>query len=186
MGPCHTCPRSLGPNSKTHFPTKTGPPPSSFFLLGWPGCHSNRPGRSCLSTLQVPRARIPQWPHTQAFHDCSDHLSTASTAPPPPVSRHLCGRLLTRASQLGIPFLFHVPSSAHSRLKSHDIPLMFRRTPNLEPTIWRRGRLSSGEYKKTSSPLGLNQPGTLPTPWMGQLPSLNYISHQVASTWWEM
>jgi hypothetical protein len=106
-------------------------------------------------------------------------LSTASTAPPPPVSRHLCGRLLARASELGIAFLLHVPFSAHSRLKRHDIPLMFQRTPNLEPTIWRRGRLSRGEYKNTSSPLHFIQPGTLPTPSMGHLNSLNYISHQV-------
>jgi hypothetical protein len=40
---------------KTRPPTETGPPPSTFFLLGWPGCHSHRPGRSCLSTLQAPR-----------------------------------------------------------------------------------------------------------------------------------
>jgi hypothetical protein len=56
---------------------------------------------------------------------------------------------------------------------------MCQRTHNLELTICRRLRLSICEYKSTSSPLHFNEPGTLPTPWMGQLPSLNYVSHQV-------
>jgi hypothetical protein len=35
-------------------------------------------------------------------------------------------------------------------------------TPNLEPTFWRAGSVSSGDYKNTSSPLPCNQPGKQP------------------------
>jgi hypothetical protein len=132
---------------------------------------------SALSRFQGARSQLQ--PHSQVFHEWSDPLSTASTAPPHPDSRSLWGRLLARAPELGIAFLLHVPSSAHSRSKWHDILLMFQRTPKVEPTSWRRGRLSCGGYKNTPSPLQLNQPGTLATPWMGQLPYPNYMSQQV-------
>jgi hypothetical protein len=81
-----------------------GAPSSSFFLLGCLGFHSSRPGRSCLRTLQDPGAGNPQWHHSQVFPDCSDNISTASKAPPPPVSGHLCVSFPARHSDLGIAF----------------------------------------------------------------------------------
>jgi hypothetical protein len=96
----------------------------------------------------------------QVFPDWSEHISTPSRAPTPPVSSHLCGSFLWRSSDLGIAFLLLVHCSVHSRKNWHDISLMFQTT-------------------HTSSPLKVNQPGKLPLPWRRQLPSQNYISHQV-------
>jgi hypothetical protein len=61
-----------------------------------------------------------------------------------------------------ITFLLQVPSSACTRFKWDDISVLFQRTPNLEPTFWRTGKLSLGEYKNTRRPSQLNQPGKLP------------------------
>jgi hypothetical protein len=91
----------------------------------------------------------------------------------------LCGSFLARTCDLGIAFLLHVPSSDHSRFNWHDISDFFQTTPNLDPTLWRTGRLSPGEYTNTSSPLKVNKPGKLPEPWMRQLPSQNNISHHL-------
>jgi hypothetical protein len=120
---------------------------------------------SALSRLQG--AGSPLRPHSRVLHEWSSHLNTASRAPPRPGSRTLWGRLLAGAPELGIAFLRHVPSSAHSRWKWHDSPLMFRRTPSLEPSSWGRGRLSPGGSQNTSSPVRLIQRGMLATPWMG-------------------
>jgi hypothetical protein len=154
-------------------------PPVSSCSAGWAAIATGQAGAaSALSRL--PAARSPPQPHSQGFHEWSNPLRTASTAPPRPGSRPLWGRLLARAPELGIAFLLQVPSSPHSRSKWRDIPLMFQRTPNLEHTIWRRGRLSRGVGTKTpQSPLLLNQPGTLAKPRTGRLPSPNYMSHQL-------
>jgi hypothetical protein len=61
----------------------------------------------------------------------------------------------------------------------HDISVMFQTTPNLDPTLWRTGRISPGEYKNTSSPLKVKQTRKLPEPCIRQLPSKNYISHHL-------
>jgi hypothetical protein len=150
------------------------------FLPAWPrAAIATGQARAALALPRLQGARSPLRPHSQVFHEWSDPLSTASTAPPRPGSRPLWGRLLAGAPELRIAFLLRVPSSAHSRSKWHDVPLMFQRTPNLEPTRWRRGRLSRGGHRSTSSPVQLNQPGTLATPWMGQLPSPDYMSQKV-------
>jgi hypothetical protein len=160
-------------------PTQGHLPPLSSCSAGRAAIATGQAGAaSALSRL--PGARSPPRPHSQGCHGWSDPLSTASTAPPHPCSRPFWGSLLARDPELGIAFLLQVPSSAHSRSKWHDIPLMFQRTPNLEHTIWRRGRLSRGVGTKTpQSPLLLNQSGTLATPWMGQLHSPNYMSQQL-------
>jgi hypothetical protein len=49
-----------------------------------------------------------------------------------------------------------------SRLNWHDISVLFQRTSNKEPTFWRTWKLFCAEYKNTSSPLQLNQPGKFP------------------------
>jgi hypothetical protein len=130
---CHACPVYLGPNLKRSLPHKTVAPTSSFFLLRWLRYHSNRPGRSCLRNVYVPGALIPLWHHNQVCPDWSDHVSTASTAPLPPVSSHLCGSFLARTSDLGIACLLHVPSSDHSRFNWHDTSVLFQSTPIWTP-----------------------------------------------------
>jgi hypothetical protein len=147
--------------------------------LGWLHYHSNRPGRSCLNNVYVPDALIQLWHHNQVCPDWSDHVSTASTAPLPPVSSHLGGSFLARTSDLRIAFLLHVPSSHHSRFNWHGISVLFQTTPNLDRSLWRTRRLSAGEYTNTSSPLKVNQPGKLPEPGMRQLQAHDYISHHL-------
>jgi hypothetical protein len=106
-----TCPISPGPTLLRSLPHKIGEPSSSFFLPGWLCCHSNRSGRSCLRTLQVPEIVSPLWHHRQVCPVWSDQISTPSMVPLPPVSSHLCGSFLARSSGLGIAFFLHVPSS---------------------------------------------------------------------------
>jgi hypothetical protein len=89
------------------------------------------------------------------------------------------GSVQTRSSDLKIAFLLHVPLSAHSRLNWHDISVLFKRTPNLEPTLWRTGRVSHGEYKNTSIPLQFPHPGKFHDHWVRQVPSQYYNSHHV-------
>jgi hypothetical protein len=118
--------------------------------------------------------------------DWSDHISTASTAPLPTVCSHLCASFLGKSSDLGNAFLHQVPSSDHSRVNCQDISIIFQTTPNPDPTLWRTGRLSRGEYTNTSSPLKVNQSGKLPETWMRQLTSQNYISNHLGGdslTW---
>jgi hypothetical protein len=69
---------------------------SRFFLLGWLGCHSNRPGRSCLRTLQVPRVKSPLWHNNQVFPGWLDSVSTTSKALPSPGSSHSCCSFLEK------------------------------------------------------------------------------------------
>jgi hypothetical protein len=91
----------------------------------------------------------------------------------------LCGRFLARSSDLGIAFLLHVPSSVIQGLELSRHFCLVPKNYLLEPTVWRTWRLSHGEYKNTSSPLPLNHIRKLPSPWIRQLPSQNYISHHV-------
>jgi hypothetical protein len=90
---------------------------------------------------------------------------------------------------LRIAFLLQVPSSACTRFKWEDISVLFQRTPNLEPAFWRTGSVSGGEYKDTSRPLQVPQPGKFPLHWVKQFPFQNYISHHVGGCslmWWEI
>jgi hypothetical protein len=64
---CHVSPVSLGPNEKRSLPHKTGAPTTSSVLQGSMRGHSNRPGRSCLRTLQLPGTVTPLWHHSKSF-----------------------------------------------------------------------------------------------------------------------
>jgi hypothetical protein len=136
----------------------TKAPSSRFFMLGWLGCHSNSPGRNCLRTLQVPGAVDSLWHHNQYFHDCLDCISTPSKASPPPAP-------LLASQSTGEIFWYEdhsFPLSVCPRFNLDDISVLFHRTPNLDPSFSKKERVSSGEYKNSSSPLQCNQPGKLP------------------------
>jgi hypothetical protein len=67
--------------------TKQGHP-SPASSIDWLGCHSNRPGRSCLWTLTVTEDVGPLGHHNQFFSDWSDCINTHSKALPPPHTSH--------------------------------------------------------------------------------------------------
>jgi hypothetical protein len=162
MCSCCPCSISLGPTSLRRLPHKTGTPSSSFFLLGWLGCHSNGPGSSCLRTLQVPRFVSPLWHHHQVFPDWSDCVSTHSKALPPPVSRHLCAIFWQDLLFWGSLF----SSSFHRKLVQSSTGMTFL-SWSIKLPIWSKHfggqeHFSGGEYKNTSSPLQCHQTGKCP------------------------
>jgi hypothetical protein len=60
--------------------TKQGHHPTAS-SIDWLGCHSNRSGRSCLWTLQVPGDVSSMWHHNQVFSDSSESRSPPGKAP---------------------------------------------------------------------------------------------------------
>jgi hypothetical protein len=71
------------------FHTKQGhlPPTSSIDCLG---CHSNKPGRSCLWTFPITGDVGPLWHQNQIVSDWPDSISIPAKAPFPAHSRHFC------------------------------------------------------------------------------------------------
>jgi hypothetical protein len=146
------------------------------FFHDWHVCHSNRPCRSSLWTLSVPRDVRSLWHHKQHFSYWSDCISTPTEARPLPPSSHFDARnrqklLIWRwlLSSSFTPHLFKV------QLRWNSLPI--HTTTKLKAAFWRKGRKSTSEYKNTSSSLQCHQPGIVKKRWMRKVLSQNYISH---------
>jgi hypothetical protein len=139
------------------FHTEQGhlPPASS---IDWLGCHSNRPGKSCLGTFPV----LVMCAHCDITTKSFLIGQTAEALPLRPHPLHTPATLVpvTRkgfwSEDGSCP---PVSLLTFSRFNWDDITHPFHTTTHEEAAQWRIGSVSSGEYKNTSRPLQCNQPG---------------------------